>query len=323
MVHGVPAPGLRGLVEGYHGYREHGDAPGEHRGLPSPYLTVIFTLDDPVEVAAHPDPRQEPGRYDTLVGGLHTSAALITHQGRQAGVQLGVSPLGARALFGVPAGELANVDVDAGELLGATAREVYERLHVAPDWGARFRVLDEVLLRRADPGRAVSPEVERAWRVLLASGGVVSVGELAREVGWSARHLAARFGTEIGLGPKAAARVIRFDRARRALQERAVSAGGVSEQVRDAGERGSARGAGDVRQSARSAGDVREVRGRARADGGLGGLADLAVEMGYYDQSHLVREFRDFSGCSPTRWLAEEFRNVQATAPRMAAESVA
>jgi transcriptional regulator GlxA family with amidase domain len=76
-----------------------------------------------------------------------------------------------------------------------------------------------------DARHLIAPEVTHAWRTLLATGGAMSVAELAQETGWSARHLDNRFRAEIGLTPKAAARVIRFDRARRMLMRR-VSQGG-------------------------------------------------------------------------------------------------
>ncbi|MGW2544008.1 DUF6597 domain-containing transcriptional factor, partial [Kitasatospora sp. NPDC001574] len=99
-----PATALRPYVAWYSGYRQRGLAPALHRGLPSPYLTFILTLDEPLTMAGHPDPAQPPGSFTTLVGGLHTAPALITHDGRQSGIQLSVHPLAARALFGLPAG---------------------------------------------------------------------------------------------------------------------------------------------------------------------------------------------------------------------------
>ena len=271
-VRGCPAGPLRGYVGWYSGYRQRGVGAARHRGLPSPYLTLILTLDEPLVMAAHPHPRQAPGSYGQLVGGLHSAPAMVVHEGAQSGVQIALSPLGARALLGLPAGELAGWDFAAEDVLGASAVEARERMREAGDWPGRFAVLDDWLLRRARES-GPPPEIVHAWDLLLRSGGAVPVAALADEVGWSARHLSGRFATEIGFGPKAAARVVRFDRARRLLAARARSAGprGVS-------------------------------------------LAALAADCGYYDQAHLDREFRAFAGCAPTRWLAEEFRNIQAGA---------
>jgi len=273
----APAEPLRRYVAWYAGYRQRGVAPARHRGLPSPFLTLIFTLDEPLTMLAHPDPGQPPGEWGTLLGGLHSTPALIVHDGAQSGLQLALRPLGARALLGLPAGELADIDVPAEAVLGGICAELRARVAEAARWRERFAILDEILLRRlgggagagAGPVGAPPPEVAWAWRQLLVSGGTTRVSELAAGTGWSSRHLTSRFRAEIGLTPKAAARVIRFHRARRLL---------VSQLTAEPGTR----------------------------------LADLAATCGYFDQAHLAREFRALAGCPPSQWLAEEFRNVQA-----------
>ncbi len=273
-----PPPVLRPFVARYTGYREAGALPGRHRGLPSPYLTLIVTLDDPLVVAAHSDGRAGPARYDALVGGLHTTPALITHDGRQSGIQLALTPLGARALLGLPAGELAGADLHLADVVGPPADRLRERVLQAGGWAERFAVLDAALLGEVRADLAPPPEVVWAWDRLLATGGNVNVSELARQVGWSGRYLSRRFGVEIGLGPKEAARVVRFDRARRRLQCSTALGDGLT-------------------------------------------LAELAAGCGYYDQAHLAREFGALAGCPPSRWLAEEFRNVQAMGVALAEDS--
>ena len=172
----VPAEPLRRYVAWYTGYRQRGIPPGRHRGLPSPFLTLIVTLDEPLTMLAHPDPAQPPGEFGTLLGGLHSAPALITHQGAQSGIQVALRPLGARALLGLPAGELAEIDVPADAVLGGVCTELRGRLLAAARWPERFAIMDEILLRvmgedLADAGPGVAPEVSWAWRRLLRAGG--------------------------------------------------------------------------------------------------------------------------------------------------------
>ena len=141
----LPAEPLRRYVAAYTGYRQRGLPPARHRGLPSPYLTLIFTLDEPLTIAAHPDPGQPPGEFGTLLGGLHSVPALITHAGAQSGIQVALRPLGARALLGLPAGEIAALDLPAEAVLGGVCAELRDRVRVGRD--------GERLVQREDQGQ--------------------------------------------------------------------------------------------------------------------------------------------------------------------------
>src|SRR5205823_12473699 len=88
-----------------------------------------------------------------------------------------------------------------------------ERLADAPDWDARFAILDDTLAPRITDAHA-SPEGAWAWQRLRATHGRVPIGTLAAELGWSRKRIVARFRDEIGLPPKTVARLLRFERAR-------------------------------------------------------------------------------------------------------------
>lgn len=207
------APVLRGLVSGYSGYRWSGE-PGLHHGLPSTHLTLVLCLSGTLDFVG-----RRPASFVSVAGGLHDRPVVMSHHGRQHGLQLDVTWRGARALLGLPAGELAGDVVGLADLLGDRASELVERSAAAPTWQHRFRLLDTTLSRLIADGRGESPaEVVQAWRRLTETAGNLRIGALARELGWSRRHLNSRFRSEIGLSPKAAARVIRFERARRLLR---------------------------------------------------------------------------------------------------------
>jgi AraC-like DNA-binding protein len=212
----APAQALCAWVSGYTGYRLEPSPPGTHQGVASPHLTFLLCLEGQVEVLANADPAHPPGTFTAMVGGLHAGPAVVAQGAAQTGLQLRLTWRGARALLGVRAGELAGDCVDLAALLGRRTEGLLDRLASAPTWPQRFALLDAELAALAAHGRGergVCPEVGYAWDRLTATGGGLRIEELARETGWSRRHLAGRFRAETGLSPKAAARVIRFERA--------------------------------------------------------------------------------------------------------------
>ena len=122
-------------------------------------------------MARQPDPDQAPATYRALVGGLHTTAAVIAHDGAPSGVQLQLSRSAPAHCSASPAGELAGIDLDAADLLGRLADDLHEQMRDAPTWPDRFRLLDAGLGRLVDPARRPPAEVCHAWHLLRASQG--------------------------------------------------------------------------------------------------------------------------------------------------------
>jgi AraC-like DNA-binding protein len=203
--------GLRGLVRNYTGYVERSAEPLCRREVPSGDVTLILS---PGSKLSLPD-----GRHTSFLAALHDSHTLVEHDGFQEGIEVRLTPLGARAVFGLPMHELTNRVVELDDLFGRRGEELIERLWEARSWERRFVVLDEAIAARVE--RAPRPESELAWAWgrMRASSGRARVGGLAEELGWSHRRLIERFREGIGLAPKTLGRVLRFERVSRLLQQ--------------------------------------------------------------------------------------------------------
>ena len=191
------------------GWYERVDHPVVRREVPGGRIVLVISFGPPLEV--------DGSSYGSFVAGLHETAAITEHAGVSHGVQAYLTPLGAERLFRMPMAELANGGADLADLLD-DADELAERLYEAPGWPARLALLEAYIERRVAEAPPLPREIEWSWQRLLASEGAVPVAELADEVGWSRRHLAARFREHVGLPPKALARILRFERAAERLR---------------------------------------------------------------------------------------------------------
>ena len=185
-----------------------------HYGLPSPWLTVIFSLDDGVESASTLDRLPGSGPDAIIAAGLHTRASFVRQRPEQTGVQLAVHPLACRTLFGLPAAELSVDEYDGGDVLGRAAVTTQQRLSETRDWSTAFGLLDDHLRGSLDRrGVEVRSEVRHAWHLLQRTGGRVSIARVAETVGLTARHLGTLFQREVGRSPKQVAQLFRFQAA--------------------------------------------------------------------------------------------------------------
>ena len=210
VIAGRPHPAVRGSAVRYADFGDRTAAPQETAEAPGGSVVVIVDLDTGWTV--------EGERFGSFAGGVYDRPVRVRHEGSCRGVQVDLEPTAVRALLGVPAGQLAHRTVALEDLLGRDAVHLAERLHEAPDAPARFAVLDVVLLRALGRARAEPhPDVARAWALLRASGGRIRIETLAARLGCSRRHLAKRFAEEVGVPPKVAARLIRFEQVRAGL----------------------------------------------------------------------------------------------------------
>jgi AraC-like DNA-binding protein len=212
MVLASPPALLRPYVREYTGWIEHMASPLCRRELPTEVVPVIFNFGAPIRIFDRRDPSRWTS-FNTFSTGAYDTHVLVGSAGPSSGLQVNFTILGARLFFGHPLSGLTNRVVPLEDLVGASAHVLTHRLRDPASWDARFAIVDEEIERRFAMSRAVCSEVTWAWERLYGTRGRVRVGGLVDDIGWSQKHLIARFRDEFGLPPKVLGRVLRFGHA--------------------------------------------------------------------------------------------------------------
>ncbi|WP_411079674.1 helix-turn-helix domain-containing protein [Streptomyces sp. cmx-18-6] len=182
--------------------------------LPQPAVVVVIDLGGGGPLTVESATGARPMR--SFVASLSPGPARIRGESVEC-LEVSLSPRTAYALLGVPPRELDGSVNGLEDLWGRAARRLGERLADATTWQERFTLTNAFLAERAPEAPSMSPEVTAAWATIVARRGRVRVDDLAAAFGWSRKRLWSRFTDQIGLTPKRAAMLVRFDHAARAL----------------------------------------------------------------------------------------------------------
>ncbi|NRQ35420.1 helix-turn-helix domain-containing protein [Nonomuraea sp. NN258] len=207
----IPRPPVRlpGISMAGFDHRAPVPSPVDITMVAYPAVTLLVDLSGEAGVAY-----ETPGRHEhgSVVVGLLPGDLRATGRGAGRLLQIRLEPAAAAAVFGASA-ELSGTVVTLEDLWGRDAERAEDRLRAATSWDERFAIAHDILARRLDAHPPVDPQVAHVWRRTLTGRGQVRVDGLADEVGWSRKRLWSRFRSQLGITPKRAARLVRFDHA--------------------------------------------------------------------------------------------------------------
>ncbi|WP_039825202.1 helix-turn-helix domain-containing protein [Nocardia testacea] len=199
----LPAPGVRMA-----GFRYRDVASVDITMIPHPSVTLLLDLSEAGVVY------DVLGRLVTgnVIVGLRAGALRIT--GAEAGevLQIRMSPVVAAAILR-DADIIGGTVISLRELWGSCVGILTERLRSTPSWDERFALAAAFLRSRLPRGYGVAPEIAYAWDRTVGTKGLLRVETLAAETGWTRQRLWSRFRTHLGISPKHASELVRFDRA--------------------------------------------------------------------------------------------------------------
>jgi AraC-like DNA-binding protein len=219
-----PRPPLSDYVEFFGHWRSSGGT-YRSRALPRGAVTVVFDVGQRQQLDFY---TAEGGTRlqvpPAVITGAHSAPYITDIAANEPAMAIHFRPGGALPFLGTPLGDLEDVAVGVEEVWGRSGHELHERLIAAASPAARFGIVEDFLLSRARFGVCRHPGVAVAMAAVEANPSI-QMAEVRRLTELSTKRMIALFRAEVGLAPKAYARVRRLQAALRHLG--AGTAGGA------------------------------------------------------------------------------------------------
>lgn len=190
------------------GFRYYDIGPVDLTMIPHPSVTLLLDL---TERGVAYNGAEGPVAGNAIIG-LRAGALRMTSAGVGEVLQIRLSPVVAAAI-------LRDTEIIGGtvtslpHLWGSSAAILTERLRSTPSWDDRFALTGAFLRSRAPGKFAVAPEFVYAWDQTVRTRGQLRIETIATETGWTRQRLWSHFRTRIGVSPKRASELVRFDHA--------------------------------------------------------------------------------------------------------------
>ena len=204
-------PGLAGVVDCFWILEAEGSGAQEPI-LPDGRIEIVF------HYGVRFDQRQPGGRVErqpaAMIVGQMLAPISVGYLGRAGIAAIRLRPSAARAVIRCSAAEITGRVVDLAALFAGT-ETLRERLALARDDRSRVDLLAGWLgpIVHAGPAR----EIDAAATAIAARAGQIDLVALASEAGLSLRQLERRFLADVGVAPKAFARMVRLQSALRRI----------------------------------------------------------------------------------------------------------
>lgn len=260
----TPIESLQPFIRNYAYVNGDGIANYQQRVLPSGCVGLLFFRRSPV---VYDDDKGTTCRRHAVIHGVYNKYIdVCPYNVEMIGVYF--QPFGARLFFDFPITELKGTGVTPTDLGDKELMQLEEEIMTAPDIFKCVNLLDEFFLKRIARNYHNEYNLKRVRHVLaqcLAPGEMMTVQEMADAACLSPRQFSRVFGDFTGFSPKSFLRILRFQKAFSALQDKErILCNRKDDEMK---------------------------------------LKDVAWEYGYYDLSHMNSDFMQLSGSSPKKIL--------------------